>query len=67
MSIGKHKTLETRIYGKYTLIDCVEISIDPSNGQNDLEPKTLGLGLGVVVAMLIRIRNKYDMMNPVLN
>lgn len=41
-------------------MDCVEISFDPSNGRNELAPKILGLGFGVIVAMLIRIRNKYD-------
>jgi len=28
---------------------CVEISIDQSNGQNELTPKVLGLGFGVCV------------------
>lgn len=40
---------------------CVEISMDQSNGQNELAPKVLGLGFGLSVAMLIiMIRNKYD-------
>jgi len=41
-------------------MDCVEISIDPSNAHNVLASKTLGLGLGVVVETLIKIRIKYD-------
>jgi len=39
---------------------CVEISVDQSNGQNELASKVLGLGFGVCVAMLIRFRNKYE-------
>jgi hypothetical protein len=43
-------------------LDCVEISIDQSNGQNELEPKTLGLGFAKSLAMLTKIRYKYDVL-----
>lgn len=66
MSIGKHKTLETCMHGKCTPIDCVEISIDPSNGQNELEPKILGLGFAKSLVMLTKIRYKYDVLKQVL-
>jgi len=33
---------------------------NPSNGQNELEPKTLGLGFAKSLAMLTKIRYKYD-------
>jgi len=36
----------------------VEINIDSSNGQNDLEPKIVGLGLAIRVSMFAKIRYK---------
>jgi len=39
-------------------MDCVKINTDLSNGQNRLEPKSLGLGLAQFVNIVIRIRNK---------
>jgi len=47
-------------------MDCVEINTDASNGQNNLEPKPLGLGLAHFVSNVIHIRNKYDLSNTLV-
>jgi len=44
----------------------LRLSFDPSNDKNELAPKLLGLRFEVVVAMLIRIRNKYDLFISIL-
>ena len=48
-------------------MDCVEINIDSSNGQNEMEPKRLGLGLRVFLAMLSRIRLDISIISSRIN